>query len=220
MKNSPPMRGFFRVGSMPTARVENFSDAVFAIVVTLLVLEIHVPQFPDLHGEVLSAALRSSVLALTPKFLSYVLSFFIVCVWWVAHHHLFHLLRKSDRGLLWLNNMFLMWLVFIPFPTALLGDYPHERIAIMAYGSVNMMAGVFFSSMRYYAFYVGGLTVEGLDPGALRRAMIKSILNPVLLGVAVAMALLDPAISIALYVILPLLNFIPTRLDRTAIKGK
>jgi len=97
---------------MPTSRIEAFSDGVFAIIITLLVLEIHVPQVQDKD---ISAALEHSLLAMTPKFLSYVLSFVIVCIWWVAHHHLFHVLKRSDRGLLWLNSLFLLWLAFIPF---------------------------------------------------------------------------------------------------------
>ena len=104
---------------MPTSRIEAFSDGVFAIIITLLVLEIHVPQVQDKN---ISAALEHSLLAMTPKFLSYILSFVLVCIWWVAHHHLFHILKRSDRGLLWLNSLFLLWLAFIPFPTALMGD--------------------------------------------------------------------------------------------------
>jgi len=146
---------------MSTGRIEAFSDGVFAIVVTLLVLEIHVPQ---VQGPDLGAALARSLAAMAPKFLSYVLSFAIICIWWIAHHHLFHLLRKSDRGLLWLNCLFLLFLAFIPFPTALMGDYPSERIAVISYGAVMILAGLSFAGMRYYAFYVGDLVGETIDP--------------------------------------------------------
>ena len=74
-----------------------------AIIITLLVLEIHVPQAQDKH---IPAALEHSLLAMTPKFLSYILSFVLVCIWWVAHHYLFHILKRSDRGLLWLIACF------------------------------------------------------------------------------------------------------------------
>jgi TMEM175 potassium channel family protein len=90
-----------------------------------------------------------------------VLSFGIVCIWWVAHHHFFILLDKSDRGLLWLNCLFLFWLVAVPFPTALLGDYPLQRVSVICYGAVMTMAGVSFSSMRFYAFYVGSSLALG-----------------------------------------------------------
>jgi uncharacterized membrane protein len=104
-------RGLFRVGEMSTGRIEAFSDGVFAIVMTLLVLEIHVPQ---VKGPDISSAIRASLTAMAPKFLTYVLSFAIVCIWWVAHHHFFESIKKSDRGLLWFNSLFLLWLAFIP----------------------------------------------------------------------------------------------------------
>jgi uncharacterized membrane protein len=126
---------------MPTSRIEASSDGVFAIIITLLVLEIHVPQ---VQGQDISGALEHSLLAMAPKFLSYILSFVIVCIWWVAHHHLFHILKRSDRGLLWLNSLFLLWLAFIPFPTALMGDFPGTRLAVMGYGTVTTLAGVSF----------------------------------------------------------------------------
>src|SRR6516165_7656281 len=113
-------RTLFRVGEMPTSRIEAFSDGVFAIIITLLVLEIRVPQ---VQGKDVSAALAHSLLAMAPKFLAYIISFVLVCVWWVAHHNLFHVLKRSDRGLLWLNSLFLLWLAFKAFSTALLVDF-------------------------------------------------------------------------------------------------
>src|SRR5215470_7381354 len=185
MSASRMTRRLFRVGEMPTSRIEAFSDGVFAIVVTLLILSIQVPQFQGREpGSLLTAALRGMI----PKFLSYALSFVIACVWWVSHHHLFALLTKSDRGLLWLNSLFLFWLASVPFPTALLGDYPRERLAVVAYGAVMLMAGLSFSVMRFYVFYIGKLTVPGLNHRLLRRAMFKSVLNPVLHLAAVLLA--------------------------------
>jgi uncharacterized membrane protein len=202
---------------MPTSRIEAFSDGVFAIIITLLVLEIHVPQ---MQGEDISAALAASLLAMAPKFLTYILSFLIVCVWWVAHYHLFHVLKRSDRGLLWLNSLFLLWLAFIPFPTALMGDFPGERIAVMGYGTVTTLAGISFTFMRYYAFYLAKLADESIDPRLLKSAMIKSILNPILHAIAVLLALVDTRFSIALYIILPLMFFIPSKLETYVHSGQ
>jgi uncharacterized membrane protein len=151
---------------------------------------------------------------MAPKFLTYILSFVIVCIWWVAHHHLFHLLKRSDRGLLWLNSLFLLWLAFIPFPTALMGDFPGERIAVIGYGTVTTLAGVSFTFMRYYAFYLANLVDETIDRRLLKSAMLKSALNPILHAIAVSLAFVDTKLSIALYVILPLMFFIPSKLER------
>ena len=196
---------------MPTTRIEAFSDGVFAIIITLLVLEIHVPP---VQGKDISASLAHSLLAMAPKFLTYIVSFLIVCVWWVAHHHLFHVLKRSDRGLLWLNSLFLLWLAFIPFPTALMGDFPGERIAVMGYGTVSTLAGVSFTFMRYYAFYLAKLVDERIDRRLFKSAMLKSILNPILNSIAVLLAFVDTRLAIALYVILPLMFFIPGKLER------
>ena len=207
----------FRVGEMPTSRIEAFSDGVFAIVITLLVLEIHVPQ---VQGKDVSAALAHSLLAMAPKFLTYILSFVLVCIWWVAHHHLFHVLKRSDRGLLWLNSLFLLWLAFLPFPTALMGDFPGERIAVMGYGTVSTLAGVSFTFMRYYAFYLAKLVDESIDQHLLNSAMLKSALNPVLHCIALLLALVDTRLSIALYIILPLMFFIPSKLEKYVHSGE
>jgi uncharacterized membrane protein len=208
--------GLFRVGEMPTTRIQAFSDGVFSIVITLLVLEIRVPQ---VSGGDISQLLGQRLVTMTPKFLSYALSFAIIGIWWVAHHHFFDILKKSDRGLLWFNNLFLFWLVFIPFPTAMLGDYPRERIAVMAYGAVMMFAGISFSWMRYYAFFIGKLAYPDIDHGLLRRAMLKSVSNPILHFLAIFLAFVNPGFSIALYIGIPLLFFVPSKLERQIFKS-
>ena len=209
-------RRLLRIGGMSTGRIEAFSDGVFAIVTTLLVLEIHVPRLDTASA----AALTQSLIALGPKFLSYVLSFGIVCIWWVAHHHLFVLLQKSDRGLLWFNNIFLLWLAFVPFPTALLGDYPGQRVAVVVYGMVMALAGVSFSWMRFYVFFVGKLVYADLDRELLKNAMLKSTMNPVLHLSAVLLAFLSTRLAIVLYVLIPLLFVLPSKLEQLPRAGE
>jgi uncharacterized membrane protein len=96
---------------------------------------------------------------------------------------------------LWLNSLFLLWLAFIPFPTALMGDFPGERIAVMGYGTVSTLAGVSFTLMRYYAFYLAKLVDESIDRRLLDSAMLKSALNPVLHSFAVLLAFVDTRLS-------------------------
>ena len=206
-----PSRRLFRIAGMSTRRIEAFSDGVFAIVMTLLVLEIHVPRLETVGA---SDALTKTLIALGPKFLSYGLSFGIVCIWWVAHHHLFVLLRKSDRGLLWFNSIFLLWLAFVPFPTALLGDFPGQRIAVVVYGTVMALAGVSFSWMRFYAFFVGKLVYADIEQRLLRNAMLKSVMNPFLHLVAVLLAFVSIRLAIVLYVLIPLLFVVPSKLEQ------
>jgi uncharacterized membrane protein len=216
MNTPTPSFKLFRVCEMSTGRIQAFSDGVFSIVMTLLVLEIHVPY---VTGPNVSVELARDLSAMMPKFFSYALSFGIVCIWWVAHHHLYDVLRKSDRGLLWFNSLFLFWLAFIPFPTAMLGDYPKERIAVICYGAVMMLAGFSFSWMRYYAFFIGELTYPDVDRDLLKRAMIKSAFNPILHLSAVMLAFVSTTLAITLYVIIPMLFFVPSRLERNTMNS-
>lgn len=205
-----PIGRFVRFGDMPTSRLEAFTDGVFAIIGTLLIFSI---QVPHISGDP-SIELPRLLINMLPKFLSYALSFGVVSVWWVAHHHLMALVARTDRGLLWLNCFFLLWLAAIPFPTSLLGDYPNQRISVVCYGGVMAMAGLSFSLMRCYVFYIAGLSVDGLDPKLVRRAMMKSALNPGLHVVAVLVAWIDVRASLVFFAAIPLLFMIPTGLEQ------
>lgn len=104
-------------------RIVNFSDGVFAIVITLLILTIEVP---DILPASVARELPSRLLALSPDCLSYVISFLVVAVYWQAHPRVFGPIRDYDRTLLWLNFLFLMTISFLPFPTSLLGEYREQ----------------------------------------------------------------------------------------------
>jgi hypothetical protein len=105
---------------MDKQRIEAFSDGVFAVAITLLVLNFKVTGLS-------ASELRSQVLGQWPHLLAYILSFVIVGVYWVAHHTLFHFVARTSRALLWLNNFFLMTVAFLPFPAGLLGEYPSSQ---------------------------------------------------------------------------------------------
>jgi uncharacterized membrane protein len=109
----------FRQGELPLTRLEAFSDGVFAIIVTLLVLELKIPHLEEPRSV---SELGHELLGLLPKFLSWLISFVIVCKFWLNHHHILILDRHADYGLVWLNAIFLMFQSFIPFPSALMGN--------------------------------------------------------------------------------------------------
>jgi len=100
------------------------------------------------------------------------------------------------------------------------GDFPGERIAVMGYGTVYTLAGVSFTLMRYYAFYLAKLVDESIDRHLLNSAMLKSTLNPVLHCIAVLLAFVDTRLSIALCIILPLMFFIPSKLEKYVNSGE
>src|SRR5256712_12813706 len=123
----------FAQGELRRTRIEAFSDGVFAIIVTLLVLELKVPALTD-HGDV--GELGHRLLELLPKCLSWLISFIIVCKFWLNHHHILGLARHANYAMVWLNSLFLMLQSFIPFPTALMGEYATNALAVSLFGVV------------------------------------------------------------------------------------
>lgn len=193
-----------------TNRIEAFSDGVTAIVITLLVLELRVPHLEGAD----QAALSAAVAALAPKFLSFVMSFVFVAVFWVAHHQLYHPIERSTPALLWLNNVFLLCLTFIPFPTAMLGEYPDNPFAVIFFGATLLATSLSFSLMRWYATLKARVTREGIDIQSRRQAMRRSLIGPGLYLVGIAVAAFSTALAIGIYLTIPLLYLVPIRLGK------
>jgi uncharacterized membrane protein len=178
-------------------RVEALSDGVFAIVVTLLVLEIKVPHIgaADSLPE-LAAALQARI----PKFVSWVISFVTVCVIWLNHHRLLKLMKRIDHGLFWWNANLLLWISFIPFPTALMGDYPGNRLAVSFYGAVMFLMALGFVLMRWHAHRVGDLVQDHFQAAVFRTGTRYSIvMGPVAYAVGAGMAWVNEAAAFACY---------------------
>jgi uncharacterized membrane protein len=130
---------------MPKGRVESFSDCVIAFAITLLILDIHLQ---DVGTNIDSAGMIRAIMALAPHFSIYVISFLICTVAWIAHHEFIHDLDHVDSRLLWLNSLYLMWIAFLPFPTALLGNHPEQPVAVAVYGSVCAVTCFLFRALR------------------------------------------------------------------------
>lgn len=184
-----------------TNRIEAFSDGVFAIVITLLVLELHTPE---IQNKADWAELFYALYALAPKFLGYVLSFFFVAVFWVSHHQFFTTLNFSKRGLLWINNLFLFFVTFIPFPTGVLGAYLNNKTAVIFFGLTFFAASLTFAILRWYG-WESNETSDRFDEKSLRNAMRRSFLLPVLYVVGIGIAFFSPAIAIVIYFLTPIL---------------
>src|SRR6266581_2939961 len=137
----------FAQGELRLGRIEAFSDGVFAIVVTLLVLELRVPI---LHDRSSVGELGHQLVDLAPKFLSWLISFIIVCKFWLNHHHVLGFARHATYGMVWLNSIFLMFQSFIPFPTALMGEYPMNPLAVSLFGVVMAVNTLLFIALQSY----------------------------------------------------------------------
>jgi uncharacterized membrane protein len=184
-----------------TSRIEAFSDGVFAIAATLLVLELKVPHVEP--GE-----LGGTLLGNWPSYATYVVSFLVIGIIWVNHHAVLERIRKVDRPLLFLNLVFLMAVAVIPFPTALLAEYlkagHDEHLAAAVYGGSMTLMGVTFGSIWAYAVLGGDLLHEGIDPARARRSLwIFAAGNP-LYVLAIGASLLSAKLALAIYALLAL----------------
>ena len=178
-------------------RVEALSDGVFAIVITLLVLEIKVPHLAA-HESL--AELARALWALAPKFVSWVISFVTVCVIWLNHHRLLKIAGRIDNGLFWWNANLLLWTSFIPFPTALMGDYPANRLAVSLYGLAMLLMALGFVLLRWHMLRTPGLLQDQVDRSAFRRGLRASIaMGPAAYAVGAALAWVSQVAAFACY---------------------
>ncbi len=182
-------------------RLEAFSDGVLAIAVTLLVLEIRAPELavPTDAREAMAA-----LVALGPKFLSYLLGFLFIAVFWVNHHRFFRLIKRVNGGLLWLNIGLLLVLSFIPFPTGMIGEYPWNPVVLALFAIVLMTAGIVFNLMWRHAASQR-LFHEGVSPASIARAQARGLIGPALYGLAAVLAFVLPAATWAIFIGAPIL---------------
>lgn len=196
----------FKSGYFTRNRVEAFSDGVFAIIVTLLVFELKLPDvpYPD------NASIMIAIGHVLPKIVSWVISFLIVCVIWMNHHRLMDQLRGIDAWLFWLNNVLLMFTSLIPFPTAVLGDYPNVPLAAAFYGFCLSLMGLCFVGIRMYVIRHTHLLADHVNLDGFRRATRLTLLyGPLLYMTGAAAAWVHPWISFAVYLFIPLYFILP-----------
>ncbi len=199
-------REIFRTGHAERNRVEAFSDGVLAIVITILVLEVRVPA----HVEGGDAELWYALAQRVPVIFSWIVSFIFVLVFWVAHHYFFASLKRVDRGLLWINGLFLMAMSFIPFPTAFVGEYFGSKPPVILLAFVMTIAASAFSLIRWYASWPGDLLEDGAI-ASRETALRKSMLAPALYALATALAFFTAYIALLLIVVVPMLYFLPQK---------
>jgi uncharacterized membrane protein len=179
-------------------RLEAFSDGVMAILITIMVLELKVPDKEGLD------ALRP----LLPVFLTYVLSFVNLGIYWNNHHHLLQATDRVTGGVLWANLHLLFWLSLLPFTTGWMGENHVTEIPTAVYGCVLLLAGV-----AYYVLQRTIIAAQG--PGSRVAAAIgndaKGKISPILYAVAIPLAFVEPWISVGLYVLVALTWLVPDR---------
>lgn len=189
-----------------THRIEALVDGVFAIVMTILVLEIRVPEMPRDAG---FADLTAALLALWPKFLCYVISFVTLGVYWVAHHLHAYTIKRADRMLLWINILFLMAIGLVPFSTALLGEYYRVPAAVAAYGANMIAVGLILQLHWWYATRGRRLVSPDLEEGFVRSVSHVILLGPAVYLVAMLLGWISTTLALALYLLVNLIYILP-----------
>jgi len=195
-----------------TGRIEAFSDGVFAVAMTLLVLNLQVPHVPD------NATFSEAVQSLAPlgfKVLTFTLSFMFVVVVWVNHHQIFHSLRCTDRHLLWWNAFLLFWICLLPFPTAFVGQYPHLPLAMMLLSGMLGCGAIAFLLLVRHA---DGVSLYRDEVSAETRASImkRCLISPPVFFAAALIAIGSPTIAlIAVFAMMGYL-FLPSRVTVAA----
>ncbi|MCB0406437.1 MAG: DUF1211 domain-containing protein [Bdellovibrionales bacterium] len=183
-------------------RLEAFSDGVLAIIITIMVLELKVP-----HGDC-----WDDLLPLLPVFLSYVLSFVYLAIYWNNHHHMIHLCQRANGSILWANLHLLFWLSLIPFTTGWMGENHFSAAPCLLYGLV-----LFFAGAAYWLLQHTIIKSQGAD-SVLKHAVgsdWKGRLSPILYLVAIGVSFYWPAVSLGMYVLVALIWIIPDpRIER------
>ena len=156
-------------------RIVNLSDGVFAIALTLLVLDIRVPKIPE---NAVGSELPGVLLGLWPNYLGYCLSFLVISTFWIIHHSIFRPIRAYDRNLLYLNFLFLMFVAFVPFPTALLGEYGNHQLPVAVYAATLAVGRLLLTAIQWYSVRHDRLLDEAQDPATVRFLLIRGLTIP------------------------------------------
>jgi len=179
-------------------RLLAFSDGVIAIIITIMVLELKVPHGANLHD----------LAAVAPVFVSYVMSFIYISIYWNNHHHFLHLVRRVDGLILWANLHLLFWLSLVPFTTGWMGENDFAPVPTALYGVSLLMPAFAWQGLQYAI-----IRSQGSD-SVLAQAIgrdLKGKLSPLLYGLGILFAFVDTRIAGTLYLLVALLWLVPDR---------
>lgn len=188
-------------------RLEAFSDGVLAIIITIMVLELRIPTGSDWH----------SLQALSPKFISYVISFLYVAIYWNNHHHMIHTVKTVTGSILWANTHLLFWLSLVPFVTAWAGENHFAELPVAAYSFVLLMAAI-----AYFILSKTIISVHGKDSmlsAAIGRDF-KGFISIVGYALAVVLAFFVRELSLGIIVAIAILWLVPDKRIEKRVKEK
>jgi len=175
-----------------------FSDAVFAIAITLLAIDIRVPQLAE---NLIPSQLNNEIIGLAPKLISFFLSFFIVGSYWINYHRTLSLIKRYDRGLISLNLLFLMFIVLLPFPNDLIGKYPANQSAVIVYAVLLTLTGLSICLLRIRASKGHRLVDETIHPKFIHLFTLRLLISPSIFLISIPISFFNPLISMMTWVL-------------------
>lgn len=201
---------------LTTTRLEALSDGVLAIVITLLVLgfaDTSTELANDPHAH--SIAILQHLASLWPRFLGYGLSFVLIAVYCLMHHLMFHYIRRADRGLVWLNVVFLMFAALLPFPTDLLAQcILHEsNVIVILYGMAHVATGMTLLAMWWYAARGRRLVPADLETGTVHAIYRTLLVGPAMYVAGAALSFVSIPLAIVIYALVPVAYIFPGQMD-------
>ncbi len=206
-----------------TSRVEAFSDGVIAIIITIMVLEL---KLPDVSREATTRDILNHLAKLGPYFGAYVFSFMMVGIFWTNHHHMYHLLEKTNEPLLGLNLVFLFWMSLIPFASGVMGANPLLPTSAALYGFIMLMTTLSLAVIRQYTLRKG-LIHHDEDPSldskihaASRHGTTKTYLGTAAYLLSIPLAFVSIWLAYLCFVIPPVLFFMPHGIDDEKLAAK
>jgi uncharacterized membrane protein len=187
---------------VPTNRIEAFSDGVIAIIITIMVFDLKLPEGNE------HISMWMALRPLLPKLLSYTLSFLVLAIMWVNHHQIFHQVHQTDRSLLWHNIHLLFWMSLIPFATNTIGNRPLQPESTLLYGIVFFMCAYSFTLLRSYLLKTG-LLHQTISKVAQQKIIRKNRLAFSIYLSAAILGYVSVYISFLLFLVVPAMYFMP-----------
>jgi uncharacterized membrane protein len=184
-------------------RIVFFSDAVMAIAITLLAIDLRVPE---IAASVAAAELPRALGDLRPRFMSFLISFFVIGIYWMSHHRYFRFIQRYDGGLIALNLLFLLFIVLMPFVASLFGQYYYLPLGMSVYAAAVAATGLSIAALWWYASHHHRLIDEHLDEQFIRARSI-ALAVPLLFLVSIPFTFVSRTLAVALWCTLPLVSF-------------
>lgn len=198
-------------------RIEALSDGIFAIAMTLLILNFHVPRLPPDAPNVL---VLPALLRMWPGFVSYAVSFISLGVFWIGHHNMYHAVRRADRVLLWLNILFFLFVSFLPFSTSVLNAFRHTQVAPLFFGANLTVIGWLLYAQWAYTGTQPRMLADFATPAYRSEVGARFLAYPLVAMLTMAICFWSVPISLAVYLLLLPLYMIPGRGGRRAGAGQ